>query len=75
MFPEYRDLITQLKTTDSHFLNVYDKHNVTVRPRPSGFEALDRRSLFGGRLVVSANFLADTIWEHDGLTASNSSNA
>ena len=27
MFPEYRDLITQLKTTDSHFLNVYEKHN------------------------------------------------
>ena len=27
MFPEYRDLITQLKTTDSHFLNLYEKHN------------------------------------------------
>ena len=27
MFPEYRDLITQLKTTASHFLNVYEKHN------------------------------------------------
>ena len=27
MFPEYRDLITQLKTTDSHFLNLFDKHN------------------------------------------------
>ena len=27
MFPEYRDLITQLKTSDSHFLNVFDKHN------------------------------------------------
>lgn len=27
MFPEYRDLITQLKTTDRHFLNVFDKHN------------------------------------------------
>ena len=27
MFPEYRDLITQLKTTDRHFLAVFDKHN------------------------------------------------
>jgi uncharacterized protein YdcH (DUF465 family) len=27
MFPEYRDLITQLKTTDSHFLHVFEKHN------------------------------------------------
>ena len=27
MFPEYRDLITQLKTTDRHFLNIFDKHN------------------------------------------------
>lgn len=28
MFPEYRDLITKLKTTDRHFLNIFDKHNV-----------------------------------------------
>ena len=27
MFPEYRDLITKLKTTDKHFLNMFDKHN------------------------------------------------
>ena len=27
MFPEYRDLITKLKTTDRHFLNLFDKHN------------------------------------------------
>jgi uncharacterized protein YdcH (DUF465 family) len=27
MFPEYRDLITQLKTSDHHFLNLFDKHN------------------------------------------------
>jgi len=27
MFPEYRDLITQLKTTDHHFVNVFDRHN------------------------------------------------
>lgn len=27
MFPEYRELITQLKTTDAHFLKLFDKHN------------------------------------------------
>lgn len=27
MFPEYRDLITRLKTTDRHFQNLFDKHN------------------------------------------------
>lgn len=27
MFPEYRDLITQLKTTDRHFLNLFERHN------------------------------------------------
>ena len=27
MFPEYRDLITQLKTSDRHFLNLFDQHN------------------------------------------------
>ena len=27
MFPEYRDLITELKTTDAHFVRLFDKHN------------------------------------------------
>lgn len=27
MFPEYRDLITQLKTTDRHFLSLFERHN------------------------------------------------
>jgi uncharacterized protein YdcH (DUF465 family) len=27
MFPEYRDLISQLKTTDHHFIHLFDKHN------------------------------------------------
>ncbi len=29
MFPEYRDLITRLKTegTNTHFLNLFEKHN------------------------------------------------
>ncbi len=27
MFPEYRDLITQLKTSDRHFTRLFDLHN------------------------------------------------
>ncbi len=27
MFPEYRELISQLKTSDRHFQNLFDKHN------------------------------------------------
>ena len=27
MFPEYRDLITQLKTSDHHFGRLFDAHN------------------------------------------------
>ena len=27
MFPEYRELITQLKTTDHHFSRLFDIHN------------------------------------------------
>jgi uncharacterized protein len=27
MFPEYRDLISQLKTSDHHFAHLFDKHN------------------------------------------------
>ena len=27
MFPEYRDLIRQLKTTDRHFQHLFDRHN------------------------------------------------
>lgn len=27
MFPEYRDLITQLKTTDNHFTRLFEAHN------------------------------------------------
>lgn len=28
MFPEYRDLITQLKTRDHHFVHLFDRHNL-----------------------------------------------
>ena len=27
MFPEYRDLITQLKTSDHHFSRLFEQHN------------------------------------------------
>ena len=27
MFPEFRDLISQLKTSDHHFAQLFDKHN------------------------------------------------
>lgn len=27
MFPEYRDLISDLKNSDLHFKNLFDKHN------------------------------------------------
>lgn len=27
MFPEYRDLITELKGKDAHFTKLFDKHN------------------------------------------------
>lgn len=27
MFPEFRDRITQLKTTDYHFTRLFDQHN------------------------------------------------
>ncbi|HEY3301779.1 MAG TPA: YdcH family protein [Methylophilaceae bacterium] len=27
MFPEYRDLISQLKQSDLHFVHLFDKHN------------------------------------------------
>lgn len=27
MFPEYRELITQLKSSDAHFSRLFDEHN------------------------------------------------
>lgn len=27
MFPEYRDLITRLKTENAHFVRLFDEHN------------------------------------------------
>ena len=41
MFPEYRDLISQLKTTDNHFNRLFDKHNALdqkIKNLESGIE-------------------------------------
>ncbi|WP_439114206.1 YdcH family protein [Hydrogenophaga sp.] len=42
MFPEYRDLITQLKGHDHHFTRLFDKHNgldQTIKNMESGIES------------------------------------
>ncbi len=49
MFPEHRELITQLKTTDRHFSNLFDKHNdldqkiknIEARIEPGTHEEVD----------------------------------
>lgn len=38
MFPEYRELITELKTSDRHFVNLFDRHN-DLDQRISNIEA------------------------------------
>ena len=58
MFPEYRDLITHLKTTDRHFLNVFEKHNELdqkIKNMESGIEpatSLDIESLKKEKLML-----------------------
>lgn len=41
MFPEFRDLISKLKTEDAHFARLFDKHNELdqkIRNFESGIE-------------------------------------
>jgi uncharacterized protein YdcH (DUF465 family) len=56
MFPEYRELITRLKTTDAHFVHLFDHHNALdqqiknmeshVEPgSPTEIEALKKEKL------------------------------
>ena len=56
MFPEYRDLITRLKTTDHHFTRLFEQHNrldeqITQRISETGpsadleIEALKKKKL------------------------------
>ena len=42
MFPEYRDLITQLKTNDHHFGRLFEQHNSLdqkIKNMEAGIEA------------------------------------
>lgn len=49
MFPEYRELIAKLKTTDSHFARLFEEHNrlddkitgLTNNPVTSGLDDLE----------------------------------
>jgi len=49
MFPEYRELMTQLKTSDRHFSHLFDKHNkldqkiqrMDAHAEPSTLEAIE----------------------------------
>ena len=49
MFPEHRELISQLKTTDRYFSNLFDKHNdldqkiknIEARIQPGTAEEID----------------------------------
>ena len=38
MFPEFRDLISKLKTEDAHFARLFDKHNELDQNFESGIE-------------------------------------
>lgn len=50
MFPEYRDLIAKLKTTDNHFARLFEEHNrlddkitgLTNSPVTSGMDELEQ---------------------------------
>ena len=44
MFPEYRDLISKLKTVDAHFARLFERHNVLdqrIRNLEDGIETGD----------------------------------
>ena len=48
MFPEFRDQITQLKTTDAHFVRLFDKHNELdqkIKNMESGLEAASHEQI------------------------------
>ncbi|OIQ74909.1 hypothetical protein GALL_434310 [mine drainage metagenome] len=50
MFPEYRDLITELKTSDAHFISLFHQHNeldqqvkrLVARTEPSTPEQIEQ---------------------------------
>jgi uncharacterized protein YdcH (DUF465 family) len=48
MFPEYRDLISQLKTTDHHFGRLFEEHNALdqkIKNMESGLEAASHEQI------------------------------
>lgn len=48
MFPEYRDQITQLKTTDHHFGRLFEQHNVLdqrIKNMETGIESASHEQI------------------------------
>jgi uncharacterized protein YdcH (DUF465 family) len=48
MFPEYRDLISKLKTTDHHFGRLFEEHNALdqkIKNMESGLEAASHEQI------------------------------
>lgn len=48
MFPEYRELISQLKTTDHHFSRLFEQHNTldqTIKNKESGVESASHEQI------------------------------
>ncbi len=48
MFPEYRDLISQLKTKDHHFGRLFEQHNALdqkIKNMESGLEAASHEQI------------------------------
>ena len=58
MFPEYRDLISQLKTTDHHFQHLFDKHNELDQWLAEEAQVLARLSAGAGPGVARPDQLA-----------------
>ena len=48
MFPEYRELITRLKTSDHHFGRLFDQHNALdqkIKNMESGLESASHEQI------------------------------
>jgi uncharacterized protein YdcH (DUF465 family) len=64
MFPEYRDLITQLKGHDHHFTRLFDKHNAldqTIKNMEAGIEAASQLQI--EQLKKEKLLLKDELYE------------
>jgi len=64
IFPEYRELINELKTTDSYFLDIFKKHddlNQQVRKMEHGLEPgsyIDIENLKKEKLILKDELYA-----------------